>query len=344
MINFELPQMKYSEQKGLISIIVPIYNSEEIYLRECLDSILAQTFVNWEAILVNDGSTNNCKEIIDEYAKKDLRFIAINKKQNEGLLLARKTGLENSRGEFIANLDSDDAYSPQFLEKMFVKIKNGNNDFVWCNWKSLSGNMPVGFKYAELGKNKLENIYTFLKFGASVWKKLIKRSIYTKVTFPQIKHTFGEDIIQTCQIVYHSENVEYIPESLYLYRIYSKTSITFNAKSKEERKVHSVIYTIVIYLLMERFFGIADAEKFLTSKFSRFEIYFLLNKKTIKYNKIEYMKNFIIAFLNGLKKNKNKKFRDLLLILACKNFPQLFRIYFVYIKIKNKIKSIWSYI
>jgi glycosyltransferase involved in cell wall biosynthesis len=127
MINYEFLQMKYPEQKWLISIIVPIYNVE-IYLKECLDSILSQTFTNWEAILVNDCSPDNAGKIVDEYTKKDLRFIAINKEQNERLLLARKTGLENSKGEFIANLDSDDVYHPEFL-KIYLFLASKGIEF-----------------------------------------------------------------------------------------------------------------------------------------------------------------------------------------------------------------------
>jgi glycosyltransferase involved in cell wall biosynthesis len=107
----------------MISIIVPIYNNE-INLKEYLDSILSQTFTNWEAILVNDGSTDNTGKIIDEYAKKDSRFIAIHK-QNEGTLLARKSGFENSKGNFIANIAVIFASGPgciMWIKKQFISV------------------------------------------------------------------------------------------------------------------------------------------------------------------------------------------------------------------------------
>jgi len=130
--NFNHPRMKYSQQDGLISVIVPIYNSER-YLNKCLDSILAQTFENWEAILVNDGSTDSSGLIVDEYVKNDSRFIAVHKK-NEGTLLARKTGLENSKGEFIANIDNDDYYDPDFLKKMYDEISEDELKFLFNNY------------------------------------------------------------------------------------------------------------------------------------------------------------------------------------------------------------------
>jgi len=222
MINYELPQMKYQEQKGLISVIVPIYNSG-IYLRECLDSIFAQTFTNWEALLIDDGSTDNTGKIVDEYAEKDSRFIAIHK-QNGGVLSARKAGLENSKGEFIANLDSDDAYNQQFLEKMYGKITETDSDFVWCK-NQLEDNYVddhyhvTDYKWNE-DKSKNVEVMLMLARGVSwlTWDKLIKREIYAKVRFPNVNVIFGEDPIQMLQIAYHSNSAAFISENLYFYK------------------------------------------------------------------------------------------------------------------------------
>ena len=90
----------------LISIIVPVYNVEP-YIRKCLDSILSQTYYNWEAILVDDGSTDQSGAICDEYAKKDARFVVVHK-QNEGVAKARITAFEHSRGQLITFIDADD--------------------------------------------------------------------------------------------------------------------------------------------------------------------------------------------------------------------------------------------
>jgi glycosyltransferase involved in cell wall biosynthesis len=210
MTNYELPQMKYAEQKGLVSVIVPIYNNE-IYLRECLDSVLSQTFTNWEAVLVDDGSTDNTGKIVDEYAEKDSRFIAIHK-QNEGTLLARKTGLENSKGEFIANLDHDDVYNPLFLEKMHAKITETNADFAWCRCDDCKWNADAS-----------ENIAMILTRSQGIdryymWDKLIKREIYAKVLFPNENIISYEDPIQMIQIAYHSKSFSFILENLYFHR------------------------------------------------------------------------------------------------------------------------------
>jgi glycosyltransferase involved in cell wall biosynthesis len=256
-VIYEFPQMKYPEQKGLISIIVPIYNNE-IYLRECLDSILAQTFSNWEAILVDDGSTDNTGKIIDEYAKKDLRFIAIHK-QNQGTLLARKTGLENSKGEFIANIDHDDRYYPQFLEKMYAKIIETDSDFVWCkvqvaceDKKNEQHVLLSSLSDCEWPASAAENVAIMLNSNRRInwetWNKLIKREIYAKVCFPQIRLILGEDPVQMLQVAYHSKQVAFVSKTLYFFR-------TTGVSSKPLPGLPSIIYEFWIRKMLELLFN-----------------------------------------------------------------------------------------
>ncbi|MCL2283556.1 MAG: glycosyltransferase [Fibromonadales bacterium] len=324
---FEFAVLKYPEAKGLVSIIIPIYNTD-IYLREALESVLAQTFENWEAILIDDGSTDKSPEICAEYAEKNSKFKYVRKKENEGLLLARKTGLENACGEFIANLDSDDAYKPQFLEKMFEKIKDGKNDFVYCDYDDMHGRQKLlEVKNCKLGENKLDNVQRHRDFGYTIWNKLIKRSLYAKVLFPQIAATNGEDLIQMSQILYHSEHTELIPENLYIYRSNSaiSSSKSFKIISREKRIVQNVVLRVAYYLLMEKLFGTLQAERMSTGIPSAY-FYFLLSKKAIACHKIEYMENFIPLFLRELEKTENKGIRRTVLIWACKGFPLPFRV------------------
>ena len=270
--------MKYAEQKGLISIIIPIYNNE-VYLRECLDSVLAQTHTNWEAILVNDGSTDNTGKIIDEYAKKDSRFTAIHK-QNEGTLLARKTGLENSKGEFIANIDHDDKYHPLFLEKMYARITETNSDFVWCKYQLMNNEgvprYTADYKWnTDVCKNMAMILLTDM--AMATWNKLIKREIYAKIRFPNVHLTWGEDSVQTLQVAYHSKLVTYIPEYLYFYRIGVGATSCSNpipavVSIITDKKILEELFNGIIPLNMEKAFYCACAD-------IAFH-YFRLDKKT----------------------------------------------------------------
>lgn len=118
------PQPAANEPK--ISIIVPVYKVER-YLRECLDSILAQTFADWECILVDDGSPDGCPQLCDEYAARDARFRVIHR-ANGGLSAARNSGLREARGAYIGFIDSDDWIAPQMFERLYQLITEYDAD------------------------------------------------------------------------------------------------------------------------------------------------------------------------------------------------------------------------
>ena len=275
-MNYELPKMKYPEQKGLVSIVVPIYN-KGIHLKECLNSILAQTFANWEAILVDDGSTDNTGKIIDEYAQKDSRFIAVHKK-NEGTLLSRKAGLENSRGEFIASIDHDDVYDPCFIEKMYAKINETKADFVYCDHNSC-GNISQLSDYewsADISKN-IASALSWQELTLLTWDKLIRREIYAKVRFPNVHLTFLEDQIQMIQVIRYSKSVAFISECLYFRKSAGLSSVL--------KPVLVVKGTIAMKNILEDFFnGLMPkyVKKIFYNEFAAFALhcYYLLNKKT----------------------------------------------------------------
>lgn len=116
----------------LISVIIPVYNAEK-YLRSCLDSVLAQTYKNWEAVCVNDGSTDNSQKILEEYAAKDNRFLIINQ-ENGGGSSSRNRALKNINGQFVAFLDNDDLYHPQYLEILYTNLQNTHADISCCSY------------------------------------------------------------------------------------------------------------------------------------------------------------------------------------------------------------------
>ena len=115
---------------NMISIIVPVYNTEK-FLQACLDSIVAQTFTDFEAILVDDGSTDGSGRICDEYAAKDNRFIVIHKK-NEGVSVARNKGVSLAKGDFVSFIDSDDYIHPQMIDILYNEINKGDFSISMC--------------------------------------------------------------------------------------------------------------------------------------------------------------------------------------------------------------------
>ena len=110
----------------LVSIIVPVYNAER-YLHRCIDSVLAQTYTNFELLLINDGSKDNSGEICDKYAVKDSR-IRVFHKENGGVSSARNMGIDEAKGEWLSFIDSDDWIEPTMYEKMLQELIGNNAD------------------------------------------------------------------------------------------------------------------------------------------------------------------------------------------------------------------------
>ncbi len=129
----------------LVSVIVPIYKVEE-YLRECVDSIINQTYKNLEIILVDDGSPDNCGEICEEYARNDSR-VTVYHKENGGLSDARNYGMARSHGEYITFVDSDDVIKENFVEALMELIHKYNADIAVSPYISFSN-------YADWGGGK----------------------------------------------------------------------------------------------------------------------------------------------------------------------------------------------
>lgn len=169
----------------IISIIVPVYKADK-YLNRCIDSILAQTFTDFELILVDDGSPDNSGNICDEYAKKDNRVRVIHK-GNEGPAKARNTGIENSKGEFIGFIDSDDYIESTMYQELFNSANIYHSDMVVCGYSCSRLNEfkvfpPIACEQRldrEYIKNVLiKKIANSDDLGMySLWNKLFRKSI-----------------------------------------------------------------------------------------------------------------------------------------------------------------------
>ena len=207
-----------------VSIIVPVYNVEK-YIHKCLDSIIKQTFTDFECIIVDDCSPDKCPEICDEYTKQDSRIKVIHKTKNEGLPYARKTGFENSCGDYILNIDSDDFIEFQMIEKLYLHAISNNYDMVYCDffYYNISNNI-IYIKTQLDPNNYILNIkHTIFELNRNgvVWNKIIKRTIYENLEFP--KDMYAEDKYISTQILYFSKNIGYINEALYHYQYHQES-------------------------------------------------------------------------------------------------------------------------
>lgn len=136
-----------------VSIIIPVYKTEK-YLAKCVDSVLAQTYSDFECILVEDGSPDSCSEICDEYAVKDLRIRVIHQK-NSGVAVARNTGLDNALGSWIMFIDSDDWIEPDLLETAVFAAEEHDADIVQWNYIPFGSERHI-LKYEPIREGWLE--------------------------------------------------------------------------------------------------------------------------------------------------------------------------------------------
>ena len=179
-----------------ITIIVPVYNCE-IYIEECLKSISAQTFENFEALIVNDGSSDNSETLIMNYVDKDNRFKLLTK-ENGGQSSARNLGLRCAKGKYIAFLDADDTIKPDFFEKLYTQAEEKNLDIVMSGIEThneLTGEIKTDDPYFSLlcfDKNFDDKVFNFkdcldfiFRICVVPWNKLYRKKfkIYRKIKF-----------------------------------------------------------------------------------------------------------------------------------------------------------------
>lgn len=217
--------------KAIISVIVPIYMAEKS-IERCINSILNQTFINFELILVNDGSTDNSKEICEKYAIRDKRIKVINKK-NEGVSIARNTGINEAKGEYVLFVDSDDYIEKDMLEHLYNNIIVCNAQVSICKMNIYKDNVLTSVNTNEknivIYKNE-EIIKEFIlknTFLFSVSNKLYKISLFkdNNIRFSEAIR-YGEDAILNHHILSKCEVVVYSNEAKYNYFIDSNSTVT----------------------------------------------------------------------------------------------------------------------
>lgn len=220
----------------MISVIVPVYNVEN-YLNECVESICAQSYTDMEIILVDDGSTDGCPALCDEWAHEDSRVKVIHK-PNGGLSDARNVGIDIAKGEYISFVDSDDMIAPDMVEYLVKLIENSDSVISVCQRLLIDEN---GKKYAcnppkikeSVIKGRGNCMRTFLEssdIDTVAWGKLYKTSLFKNVRYPKGK--FHEDVFTTYKLIAQCESIAIGWERKYFYRVRtgSITQISFTEK------------------------------------------------------------------------------------------------------------------
>ena len=223
-----------------ISVIIPIYNVG-FYLQECVNSVIKQTYKNLEIILVDDGSTDDCPNICDTYAKQYSNVKVVHK-QNGGLSDARNVGILNSTGDYLLFLDADDFWKDSTAVQSLVdRINLTHADLLNYSYIKYYEDLKKYINYFEdmeplpLEFNKLESIQYLLNnnlYIASACNKLIKKSLFEDGNLYFVKGIYSEDIDWCLRLLIKAESVDFICENFYCYRQRSG-SITHTINDKK---------------------------------------------------------------------------------------------------------------
>lgn len=336
------------------SIIIPAYNIEK-YLRKCLDSIRNQTFKDYEAIIVDDGSTDNTSIICDEYSAKDKRFKVIHKK-NGGLVSARKAGAKHVKGEYVVAVDGDDEIENNFLFELYKKIGNKNPDMVAFGYRTVNEEGSVlterhndadnGFytgRSLDILKSKF--LYDESRKGIndgnlifSTWSKAIKSSIY-KESIIEVDDRIvkGEDLIALLYLMQRVKSVMIVDCFGYHYRIQQSSImhkyhikdlyrlvILRNEIYKAVKKNKSMINQVSVclfYTTFERLQELVEAE----TKYKEFKKYIRVVRK---YHLFDCITNMYCKY---------PSYKERIKLLLIKN--GWWMILYIYIRIHKIIKK-----
>lgn len=234
--------------KPEISIIVPIYNVE-LYLNKCVDSILAQSFSNFEVILVNDGSPDRCGEICEAYKELDSRVVVIHK-PNGGLSDARNYGIEVAKGRYIGFVDSDDWIEPDMYESLYELITAHEADIAVCGHYEVMDDVILEKEFShQVRVYNNEQAFTKLLEDTEIknlaWDKLYKAELFTQVRYPVGR--YFEDIFTTYQLFLQADKTVSLdsPKYMYLKRSDSITGAMNNRKYYDRFRASLELYETI---------------------------------------------------------------------------------------------------
>jgi glycosyltransferase involved in cell wall biosynthesis len=208
-----------------VSIIVPVYNGER-HLRQCLDSIINQTLKEIQIIIINDGSTDNSKEIISDYASKDGRILFIDCK-NEGVSSARNKGIEKATGKYIGFVDADDYLDPEMYERLFEVAEEHNASLAICNATTVAGKkkaerLELRNECAVVSDNaSLVLDFLSFKYDYANWNKIYALEIIKKYHLKFNENlAIWEDLLFNLEFIVYAQSIVTLSEGLYYYRVH----------------------------------------------------------------------------------------------------------------------------
>jgi len=313
------------------SIIVPVYNDEN-NLKRCLDGIVSQSFMDFECLLIDDGSTDNSSTICDEYAAKNSR-IRVFHKNNEGISKTRQFGINNSTGRFTVFVDSDDWIESELLMAVIQEVKNEKTDMLFMDF----------FDENSTGKEKylsqqpfVKNSETVLrmvlegKISSCLWNVVINRELYIihNIDFPD-GINYGEDSLFIIELLLNNPKINHLSKAYY-HHTYNHDSFTL--KNRKQRFMERAEFIDHLPLLLD---------KYNRNNLIKHNFFPLNDKYEMLYSGLftrkEYQAIFPIANSSYYRKQCGFK-KNFMLILAETRLYLLAKCYFILVRwVKNKL-------
>ncbi len=302
--------MVYMYEKGMISVVIPVYNASE-FIRQCLDSLLIQTYKNWQALLIDDGSIDSSNSICQEYSKRDARFQVISKK-NEGVSKTRNLALDLCKGEFVFFLDADDyLLDENCFDKMILEMKKNEIDLVRIDYQAvdeksnklfINGNVKLRKKYYSRSLSISDYCIHVAMDEYFLCMNLLRNKIIQEF---HIRFVDGcrmrEDAAFLLTYLANSRQVIYLPNIWYAYRKHSGAATAISS-IKIYSKDLSMVFDTLISLLKKN-----------TNKDYNSYLEFFLSNIIVDLRGTEFFKQRY----NLCKKFENKSFRYYCLKFAC---------------------------
>lgn len=219
----------------MISVIIPVYNAEK-FLSRCIESVISQSYSNWELILVDDGSTDNSNNICKQYAEMDTRITLISKK-NGGVSSARNFGLDLCRGDYVTFVDSDDEIKVDLLNDLITSIKKYDSDISICGMERAIGNRRISYKLNDKLINGAENIALFINdyfkqwVVSAPWGKMYKKELIGNIRFNE-DMTISEDLDFNLRYYREIKRLSLVESDAYIY--YNNANSLINTYRKED--------------------------------------------------------------------------------------------------------------
>ncbi|BCG60548.1 glycosyltransferase family 2 protein [Paenibacillus sp. URB8-2] len=307
------------------SVVIPVYKVEQ-YIHQCIDSVLNQSYINIEIILVDDGSPDNCPSICDSYKQSDSRVHVIHK-NNGGLSSARNVGMSIASGEYIVFLDSDDWLDVDFFDKLSKRILRQDLEILVVHIKSYydKNNFYRERKYltksSEIysGVEVFEFLYNQADFWGAAWQFVVKRSFLIENKLKFVEGIYHEDERYGPELLLTANKIGFCYDSFYVNRAERKGSIINSHKLKKETDKLFILNDLLMLAQSEKFKGVKGdlilsrcAQLYLGLIKSSYKYYQTHKKEMNQFNKQLQSKKYVLKY------NKNRKYK--LLFIAVNIF------------------------